>query len=235
MKPPSPRTTRARRISGALLTLALLAMNGAPRAERPMIVDDASTLPQGGAKVEFGWSKDGGVKGFDGALGYGPIETLELELNFGHLRDGSVSPRETIKGLGGALKWVPLAADSGLSAGLKYEFAHEEIEGAGANTQGLLILASWTFEAGPRADLNLGREWLRADGERESANVWGVGLDWPLTDAFHVTLETFGKQHSKPDRAVGLRYELIEGLKISGAYGYGNDRSFANLGVAYEF
>lgn len=49
-------------------------------AERPMNVDDASTLAKGGAKLEFGWSKDDSVRGFDAAAGYAPIDNLELEI-----------------------------------------------------------------------------------------------------------------------------------------------------------
>jgi hypothetical protein len=32
-----------------------------------------------------------------------------------------------------------------------------------------------------------------------------------------------------------LRYELAEGLKVSGAIGRGNRRNIANIGVAWEF
>ena len=83
--------------------------------------------------------------------------------------------------------------------------------------------------------LNVGREFERADGATAAANTWGVGLDWPLAAQLALTLETYGDEHARPDRAIGLRYEVVEGLKLSGAIGRGNDRSFANLGVAWEF
>ena len=233
---PSHLNSKTLRLTAALLALAILPLSGALRAERPMSVDDAGTLDQGGAKVEFGLSKDDRMNGFDGAVGYGPIRTLEVEFNFAALRDGRVSPRDTIQGYGAAIKWVPLVAETGLSAGLKYEYGHEHVDGGySTNTQALLGLASWTFEAGPVVHLNLGWEWSRAGDEREHAGIWGIGLDCPLTEAFHVTVETFGTQHAKPDKALGLRYEIVEGLKISAAYGYGNDRDFGNLGVAWEF
>jgi hypothetical protein len=56
-----------------------------------------------------------------------------------------------------------------------------------------------------------------------------------MTEAFHFTVETYGAQHSGPDRAIGLRYQIVEGLKMSGAVGRGNARTFANAGVAWEF
>lgn len=207
------------------------------QAERPMIVDDASTLEQGHAKLEFGWFKADDVKGFDGAAGYGPIETVEIEIAFGWARNSVVDPTERFNLAGGAIKWVPLAADKGLSAGLKLEYEYEKLRGGpSAHTTGLLALATWAFEEdGPLLHVNLGREWLRADEGNEAVNVWGVGLDFPLTEALHLTLETFGAQHSGPERAIGLRYETIPGLKVSGAYGRGNDASFANLGIAWEF
>jgi hypothetical protein len=222
-------------MSKSSVALALLMAAGAGHAERPMTVDDAGTLPQGGAKIEFGWSRDDRVEGFDGAVGYGPIETLEVELNFGDARDRSVSPRARCRGAGAAVKWVPLSEETGLSAGLKYEYAFEKIKGgASANANTLLGLASLTFEAGSVVHVNLGREWVRSGGESGDSNLWGIGLDVPMTEAFHFTVETYGAQHFGPDRAIGLRYELAEGLKISGAIGKGNGRTFANAGVAWE-
>ena len=54
----------------------LLALAASPAlAERPMAVDDAGTLERGGAKLEFGWSKDDSVRGLEGAAGFGPSTT----------------------------------------------------------------------------------------------------------------------------------------------------------------
>lgn len=130
---------------------------------------------------------------------------------------------------------MPLQSEVGLSAGLKYEYGNEDVEGAKGHAQALIGLMTWAFQGGQLVHLNIGREFARAERDTEAENTWGVGLDWPLTDAFHATVESFGTQHGAPDRAVGLRYEIVEGLKVSGAVGRGNDRSFANLGVAWEF
>jgi len=50
-----------------------------------------------------------------------------------------------------------------------------------------------------------------------------------------LTAEVFGEEGSGPDKALGLRYEVIEGFKISGAIGRGNERGFGQIGFAWEF
>ncbi|MFT3717437.1 hypothetical protein [Pseudorhodoferax sp.] len=202
-------------------------------AERPMVVDDAGTLKRGGAKVEFGWSRDDSLKGFEGAVGYGPIDNVELEFGFGRAKDRNESPSITVRGMGAAVKWVPLRSETGLSAGLKYEYGRERVSGEGtSHANALAGLATWSFEAGPRVHLNLGREWVRDDGH---IDFWGVGADFPLTVRWQLTIETFGEKHAGPDRQIGLRYEIFKGFKVSGAVGRGNDRTIANVGVAWEF
>lgn len=207
------------------------------RAERPMAVDDAGTLARGGAKLESGWSRDDAARGLDGALGYAPIENLELELSLGRSRDRGASPHDTIKAVGGALKWVPLQSEAGLSAGLKYEYENARAKwGDDVQVHALKALLTWRFAAGPSVHANLGQEWARVQGGKDSADrVWGLGLDLPLVERLHLTLETFGSESTRPDRQVGLRYEIVENVKLSGAIGYGNDRPIANLGLAWEF
>ena len=69
----------------------------------------------------------------------------------------------------------------------------------------------------------------------DNANFWGVGAEFPLTEQLDFTVETFGEEHSGPDRQAGLRYEIADGLKLSAAAGRGNGRNIANVGVAWEF
>lgn len=209
-------------------------------AERPMAVDDAGTLDRGGAKLDFGWSKDDRVRGWDAAAGYGPIDNVELELAFEIARDHDTSPRTELSGVGFAAKWVPLQQETGLSAGLKAEIGRARADDQLGNketarTSALTGLASWTFEAGQIIHLNLGHEWERIDGDTEGLNVWGLGFDQPLSERVQLTLEVFGTEHGRPDKAVGLRWEIADGLKVSVAAGYGSSRSFANTGVAWEF
>lgn len=95
---------RSRLCSAACLAAVSLAFSGVAYAERPMNVDDAGTLDKGGAKVEFGWSRDDHARGFEGAVGYGPIENVEVELNYGGSRDSEPNPSERARALGMAIK-----------------------------------------------------------------------------------------------------------------------------------
>lgn len=228
----------AMRFGAAVAVFALA--TGTAQAERPMAVDDAGTLDRGGAKAEFGWSKDDRARGFDGAVGYGPLENVEVELNFAQARDAHAEPDVRARGVGAALKWVPLQAEQGLSAGVKLDFGkvwakahgvHEEAVKAYALTG----LATWTYASGAAVHLNLGREWLEFDQRPAGANTWGLGASYPLNDKLDLAAEVFGAEEARPDRQVGVRYEVAKGLKVSAAVGRGNDRSFGNLGVAWEF
>lgn len=218
-----------------LFAVALLGTASLAHAERPLSVDDAGTLDKGGAKLEAGWSKDDEAKGYDAAAGFSPIETLELEIGFGRSRDFATAGNEATNGQGLALKWVPLQSETGLSAGLKYEYGRDRTEGESAYVNSLTGLLTWTFEGGQMVHTNLGREVTREDGDTDAVNTWGVAVDLPLTEKLSFVAETFGNEDSRPDRAIGLRYEIIEGVKISAAVGHGNDRSFANAGIGWEF
>ncbi len=220
--------------------LALLAACGSAIAERPMNVDDAGTLDHGGAKVEFGWSKDDQTKGFEAAVGYGPIENVEVELAGGWAKDDDASPEQTFKGLGFAIKWVPLQQEIGLSAGLKFEYGREKAtDDAGldetATGKAIIALVQWGLPSGQLLHLNLSREWVEIDDDTDADNGWGLGTAYPLTDRVFLVAEAFGSQHGAPDKAIGVRYEIQDGLKLSGEIGRGDDRSFANLGLAWEF
>ncbi len=224
-----------KRVLSTVLTTAFLGAAGLAHAERPLNVDDAGTLEKGGAKLEAGWSKDDKARGFEAAAGFAPIDKLELEVGLARTRDRAASPADTINGHGLTIKWVPLQVETGLSAGLKYEFGRDRLDGVSTRVHALNGLLSWRFEDGPAVHLNLGREITRERGEREGVNTWGVALDLPLTEQLDFVVETFGAEHSGPDRALGLRYEIADGLKLSGALGRGNGRNFANAGIAWEF
>lgn len=217
----------------AAFAVALASAASMAWAERPMAVDDAGTLERGGAKLEFGWSRDDGVRGFDGAAGFGPIDNVEVEVGFGRGKDHDADPHARVRAVGAALKWVPLQSETGLSAGLKYEYERERARGEGrTHTNALAALATWSFQQGPRLHLNLGRAWVRQD---DDVNFWGVGAEFPLSERLDFVIETFGEEHSGPDRQAGLRYEIAAGVKVSAAAGRGNGRNIANVGVAWEF
>lgn len=206
-----------------------------------MVVDDAGTLDKGGAKLEFGWMRDDQSRGFDAAAGYGPIDNLEVEIAYARARDHEPHPSLWAHGVGGAVKWVPLQAETGLSAGLKAEYARERVDLRGgesdeiARASSVTGLATWAFVSGGRVHLNLGREWVRAAGDTHTANTWGLGFEHPLTDDLTIAAEVFGAEDGRPDRQVGLRYEIVEGVQVSGAVGRGSGRTIANVGVAWEF
>jgi len=231
MKLARPLLVPAFALSAALLALAAPVAH----AERPMNVDDAGTLTRGDAKLEFGVFRDDETYGLEAAAGYGPIDGVEVEIGLSHARDEGVSPAQPLRGRGFALKWVPHASDTGASFGLKYEYGVERSRGSRPELHALVGLFTWTFDAGPRLHLNLGRERTREHGHHENTSTWGVGLDWPLSASLDLTAETFGARHAGPDRALGLRWRLADGLKLSAAVGHGQARNFANAGIAWEF
>ncbi len=96
-------------------------------------------------------------------------------------------------------------------------------------------LATYRFASGQVLHMNLGSTRVKAQGESESLGTWGIGYEFPLLEKLQLTVEAFGTEHSRPDKAIGLRYEIVDGLKLYASVGRGNDRSFGNLGVAWEF
>lgn len=226
----------------SILAIAVvgMAMTTPALAERPMAVDDAGTLDRGGAKLEFGWSKDHKERGWEGAAGYAPLDNLELELGFARAIDHDTDPNTRLRGLGFAAKWVPLQSETGLSAGLKFEYGRTRMNdrinpSETEHARALLGLASWRFASGQIIHVNLGREWVKVDGPDDSANTWGIGFEQPISENLQLTLETYGADHIRPDKQVGLRWEVADGLKLSIAAGRGNGRNFGNAGIAWEF
>ena len=83
--------------------------------------------------------------------------------------------------------------------------------------------------------LNAGRKRVTAQGMRQSASTWALGYEVPLAESVQFTSEVYGEQRSRPDKALGLRYQIAEGLKASAAVGRGNGRTFSQVGMAWEF
>lgn len=228
------RTTKA--VAGALCA-ALALVAGSAQAERPMNVDDAGTVGLGGIEVDFGWFRDDKVRGVEGGVGYGLTENLQIGVALDYARDTDASPDVKAKGVGVSLKWIPVALDNGLTAGLAVDWAHAKAEVDGgpedsATAKALTALASMAFDSGLNAHLNLSREWVKGEG---AENGWGLGADYGLTEQVAVTAEIFGSQHGAPDKSVGLRYEIREGVKVSASIGRGNDRTFATVGALLTF
>lgn len=235
--PPSglPLPAIAAALSAGLLLTSLA------RAEAPMNVDDAGTLDKGGMKVEGVWSKDDRTRGGELLFGYSPVENLELEIGAGRARDGSADPATRLHELGFGAKWVPYQNDRGWSLGVRVDFGRTRVKDRETPTRftertyAASALATYRLDDDQVLHLNLGTERVRAQGASDTAATWGIGYEFPLAEVLQLTVETFGSEDARPDKAVGLRYEILPGLKLSGAVGRGNDRSFGQAGFAWEF
>ncbi|NMG46307.1 hypothetical protein GPA22_21540 [Aromatoleum toluvorans] len=221
------------------LAAGLLAASLA-HAEAPMNVDDAGTLDRGGAKIEGAWTRDGRTHGGELVFGFSPIDALELEVGAGREREGGTHRETHLQSNGFGAKWVPFQNEKGWSLGARLDFGRTRVdpetpEQFTERRYALTGLASYRFENDQVLHLNLGAERVRADGNGSTAGTWGIGYEFPLADRLQLTLETFGAEHARPDRAVGLRYEIRPGLKVSGAIGRGDGRSFGQAGFAWEF
>lgn len=217
-----------------ILTAGVFAVSAA-HAEAPMNVDDAGTLGKGGMKVEGVWQQDDETRGGSLAFGFGPTETLELEVGVSRDRDASASPSVTLRGVGVGAKWVPYQNEIGWSLGARFDYGRTRAEGETEHEYAVTGLASYRFENGQIIHLNAGATHVKVPGDRETLRTWGVGYEYPLAERLQLTAEIFGEQHSGPDKAVGLRYEIFDGFKVSAAIGHGNDREFGQVGFAWEF
>ncbi|OQA33360.1 MAG: hypothetical protein BWY57_01263 [Betaproteobacteria bacterium ADurb.Bin341] len=224
-----------------LLLLSSLLFAGLAHAEAPMNVDDAGTLDQGGMKVEGAWRKDDKQRGPELVFGYSPIENLELELSTAQDRDRSATPATRLKATGFGIKWVPIQNETGWSFGFKFDVGQTRVNERETPQQftereiALNALASFRHSGDHVLHLNLGSKRVKALGERNTLSTWGIGYELPLTQQLKLTAEVFGEEKTRPDKAIGLRYEIFDGFKVSGAVGRGNDRNFGQIGFAWEF
>lgn len=206
-----------------------------------MNTDDAGTLDKGGMKVEGVWSKDDQTRGGELLFGFSPIDMLELEVAASQADDDSTSPASRLTGTGFGAKWVPWQNETGWSLGGRFDFGHTRIHDRVADERSterayaVTGLASWRRENGQVLHVNLGAAQVEAQGNRDTVGTWSVGYEFPLAEKLQLTAETFGEEHTRPDKAIGLRYEVFDGIKVSGAVGRGNDRNFGQVGVAWEF
>jgi hypothetical protein len=211
------------------------------RAEPPMNVDDAGTLDKGGLKVEGALSRDDKERGGELVFGFAPIEDLEVGISAARATDRDPDPSTKLRGTGISFKWVPFQNDTGWSLGASFGYGHARVNERSASAKftekeyAFSGLATYRFENEQVAHLNLGATRVKAQGDSDTVGTWGVGYEYPIVANLKLTAEVFGEEHAGPDKAVGLRYEIAEGLKISGAVGRGNDRSFGQVGFSWEF
>lgn len=234
---PSP----GKRRHGAGLAPLLLLLSVPAYAEGPMNTDDAGTLDKGGMKVEAVLSRDDKERGGEMVFGFGPVENVEVGLSFARAADRADDPSTKLRGTGFGIKWVPIQNDTGWSLGMSFGYGRTRVDERATpdkfteKEHSLAGLATYRLENGQVLHMNLGSTRVKAQGSSDSVGNWSVGYEFPLMENLQLTVETFGEEHAGPDKAVGLRYEIAEGLKVYGAVGRGNDRSFGNLGVAWEF
>lgn len=236
MKLPHPAIARA-----ALLTVAGFALLPAAHAESPMHTDDASTLPLGGMKVEAVWSKDERARSGELLFGFSPIKNLELEIGAARIIDGSANPDSHLGVVALGAKWVPIQNETGWSLGARLDVGqtrihdHETPRNFTERELAVTGLATYRLLNGQALHLNLGAVRNQAPEQRETLGLWAMGYEVPLIEDLTLTIETYGAQKSRPDQAVGLRYEIFESFKLSGAIGRGQDRGFGLVAVAWEF
>jgi len=206
-----------------------------------MRTDDAGTLAQGALKLEGVLGRDAKTHSTELLFGMGLLPQLEMEVSLAHARDKSLSPATTFQSRGWGLKWVPVQNDAGWSLGARLDLGHirvrdnatpERFTERAASVTGL---ASYRFANGQVLHFNAGHHTTRAPGVRHRAATWAAGHELPITAKLRLTSEVVGQQRSRPDKALGLRYEIAEGLKASAAVGRGNGRTFSQAGMAWEF
>lgn len=220
---------------------ATMLTSSSVRAEAPMTDDDAGTLDKGGMKVEAVWAKDDKAKGMEALFGFSVIENLEMEVAGAYARDDAADPATKVRGVGFGAKWVPYQNDTGWSLGARFDYGRNRVDDREAGEKfaeheyALTGLASYRRENAQVLHINLGTARVKAQGESDTVGTWGIGYEFPIVDKLQLTIETYGEEHSRPDKAIGLRCEVFDGFKISAAVGRGNDRSFGQVGAAWEF
>lgn len=206
-----------------------------------MNTDDAGTLDKGGIKLEGVLSRDDKERGAEMAIGYGPFENVEVAVTFANANDKTDDPSTKMRGTGIGIKWVPIQNDAGWSLGASFGYGRTRVDERATPDQftekeyAFAALATYRLENGQVLHMNLGTTRTKSQGASDDVGNWSVGYEFPLMERLQLTVETYGEERARPDQAIGLRYELVDGLKAYAAVGHGNDRSFGNLGVAWEF
>ncbi len=224
------------------LVAALSCLTALPaHAEPPMNVDDAGTLGKGGLKVEGVLGRDDKERGGELVFGFAPVDDVEIGISVARATDHDPDPSSKLRGTGIGVKWVPIQNESGWSLGASFGYGHTRVNERSAPDKftekeyAFSGLATYRFEPGQVVHLNLGATRVKAQGDSDSVGTWGAGYEHPLAENLKLTAEIFGEEHAGPDKAIGLRYEIFEGFKVSGAVGRGNDRSFGQVGFSWEF
>lgn len=164
-----------------------------------------------------------------------------MEVSLARAKDRSTAPSTTLQGRRLGLKRVPWQNETGWSMGVRLDVGHTSVRDHATSVRlthreyALTGLASYRFVNEQVLHLNAGHKSTKVDGVRDNAATWAVGYELPLAQRLQLTSEVYGERHTRPDKAVGLRYEVADGLKVSAAVGRGNGGTFSQLGMAWEF
>jgi hypothetical protein len=225
----------------ALLLLPALLVSTPSLAEGPMNTDDAGTLDRGGVKLEAILGRDDQERGGELVFAFAPIRNVEIGLSYAQATDRTDDPSTRLRGSGIGVKWVPIQNDTGLSLGMSFGHGSTRVDERVTPDRytekeyAVSGLATWRFASGQVLHANIGSTRIKVQDNKDDVGTWGLGYEHPLMEHLKLTAEIFGQQQTRPDKAIGLRYEIVEGLKLYGAVGRGNDRGFGNLGISWEF
>jgi hypothetical protein len=223
------KQNRSSRQALSLIAASLLLATQA-FAEAPMITDDAGTMDAGGKKIESGFAKSGSQRSYGLSGGYSPIEGVELGVGLSHARDKSIPASGNATSL--SAKWIPLK--SGIfSAGLKLDHVRAKSGGLSSHDTTLTALGSARFESGYVLHANLGRTHASDGGGRSTH--WALGYEARLAEKVQLTLDIHSSTGSDTGKQIGARWELKQGLKLSGALGRFNAENTAFASISWEF
>lgn len=166
----------------ALLCLGAAGIPIAAFAGRPLVVDDAGTVPRGKAELEVGvgFVKDGGSKHYDVPLGLAIGVTHSVEIGIGF--DGQLEERE--EPFGGSNH------DSGIgdfTAGLKWNLLHDDTVIAG---HAIAVTAKF-----PTADS--GRGLGSGDTDVDAAYILSLRCTERLTMHWNAGYTVIGCEHAR--------------------------------------
>jgi hypothetical protein len=200
-------------------------------AEGPMLNDDAGTLGPGKFKIEGVWNKlkDSTTKTL--LFGYGPVQTLEVDVGGERLSDSSVPLK--VEGQFISLKWVPYSQGE-VTAGGRLDYERAKSGGVVANTTTLIGLLTWRSQAGTVLHFNAGRA---KPNTGSASNFYGAGAELPLAAQAQLTFDYARDSATTTNvKQFGVRWEVAPGLKLFGASARaGGSSSDTTLGFAWEF
>lgn len=207
-----------------LFVCGMSLFTGSAHAGRPLTVEDANVNEVGKGHIET-WTARGpdGQRAWFVSPAWSPKEGLELA--------ATVSRDTQQKQTAGAVQAkfrLSASQENGCNFGALLGLAQAEREKSHPYVNGLLSCnhPDWGSVHG-----NLGAVHLQAS---KYINTWGAAWEYPIGAAtFH--LESFGQQHLKPARAMGLRYELSPQLQIDGSLGRQLGKDSLTLGVKWMF